>query len=68
MAMYHKWWDNSWSNFEAQGGILTSAPGCDAQKGQHQIDVVTAGTDTRPYVKSWHDAWGQWEGLDGQCA
>ncbi|MGW5667374.1 hypothetical protein, partial [Micromonospora sp. NPDC003776] len=51
-ALYHKWYDNGWSDWESLGGVLTSAPAA-ASWGSDRIDVFVGGADEAMWHKWW---------------
>lgn len=65
--LYHKFWDASigWSNWEALGGILTSAPDVASCSVGH-LDVFVRGTDNGIWNKYWNgSSWSAWTPLGG---
>ena len=64
-ALWHKWWDGSWSGWESLGGILTSGP-ASASWGPNRLDVFVRGTNAALWHKSWAGAgWSAWQSLGG---
>src|SRR5947207_10341053 len=53
-----------WSNWEALGGLLASAPGVSSWASR-RLDVFARGTDSQLYHKWFDRAWSGWEALGG---
>jgi len=51
-AMYHKWWDGSWHDWENLGGVIVGAPGA-VSWGPNRIDCFAAGTNNHMFHKWW---------------
>lgn len=55
-ALWHKWYDGRWSDWESLGGVITSDPGA-VSWGNGRIDVFARGQDNALWHK-WYD--GHW--------
>jgi N-acetylmuramoyl-L-alanine amidase/Repeat of unknown function (DUF346) len=64
-ALWHKWYDNGWYNWENLGGVLTSDPSA-VSWGQGRIDVFARGT-AGDLQHKWYSgtSWSAWESLGG---
>jgi hypothetical protein len=63
-ALWHKWYDNGWNDWESLGGVLTSGPGA-VSWGPDRIDVFVSGTDSACWHRWYENAWNDWESLGG---
>jgi hypothetical protein len=64
-ALWHKYWDGSWSEWENLGGTLASAPAVTSQA-PASVDVLALFADDAVWHLSYSDgAWGSWESLGG---
>jgi phospholipase C len=64
-AVWHRWWDGSWSAWEPQGGALRSEPAV-VSSGPGRLEVFGRGTDDALWRKRWTgSAWTAWESLGG---
>jgi hypothetical protein len=64
-ALYHKWYNGSWSAWESLGGSILSAPAA-VSWGTNRIDVFALGTNTALFHKWFDGEWHDWESLGGQ--
>ena len=55
-ALWHKWWNGRWSQWEDLGGILTSAPTVSSWS-EGRLDVFARGTDNSLIHKWWNGNW-----------
>jgi hypothetical protein len=63
-ALWHKWYQNSWSGWESLGGTIASGPDV-CSWGAGRLDVFARGTDNT-LVHKWYDnGWSGWESLGG---
>ena len=63
-ALWHRWYDGTWSGWESLAGLLTSAPAV-ASWASGRLDVFARGTDGALWHK-WYDGnWSGWESLGG---
>ncbi|MDB9506312.1 hypothetical protein PN502_04210 [Microcystis aeruginosa CS-338/01] len=63
-ALYHRYFENSWSDWESLGGVLTSDPSA-VSWGNGRIDVFARGGDNALYHKYFENGWSDWESLGG---
>jgi hypothetical protein len=65
--MQHKWWTGSvWSQWEQQGGAMTSDPAV-SSRGPNQLDVFARFGDNALWRKTWNgSAWSAWTSTGGQ--
>jgi C1A family cysteine protease len=63
-ALWHRWWDGSWHNWESLGGVLTSGPGSAASR-PNRLDIVVRGTDNALWHRWFDGSWHNWESLGG---
>ncbi len=61
-ALWHKWYDGSWSGWESLGGSLTSDPAV-ASWGAGRLDCFVRGTDNALWHKWYDGSWHGWEQL-----
>lgn len=55
-ALWHKWFDGSWHNWESLGGTLTSAPSA-VSWSSGRIDVFVRGTGNALWHKWFDGSW-----------
>jgi hypothetical protein len=64
-AIWHKWWEGSWHDWESLGGLATSAPAV-ASLMYGRLDLFVRGPDGalwhRSYSGAWSDDWGSMGG------
>jgi hypothetical protein len=63
-ALWHKYFENGWSDWESLGGHLTSDPSA-VSWGNGRIDVFARGEDNALIHKYFENGWSGWETLDG---
>ncbi|HEY5857000.1 MAG TPA: tyrosinase family protein, partial [Aldersonia sp.] len=63
-ALWHRWFDHGWSDWESLGGILTSEPAvCSWASGR--LDVFARGTDSALWHRWFDNGWSNWESVGG---
>jgi len=64
-AIWHKWWDNGWHDWESLGGVANFGAAV-ASWAPGRLDVFATGTDNQLWHK-WFDnnVWYDWEPLGG---
>ena len=63
-ALWHRWYDGGWSDWESLGGVLTSGPAV-ASWAPGRLDVFARGTDNALWHRWYDGGWGGWESLGG---
>lgn len=64
-ALYQKYWNGDWSNFNNKGGSLAGDPTA-VSWGPDRIDILARGTDGSLQHLWWNgDSWSSWENLGG---
>jgi hypothetical protein len=63
-ALWHRWYENSWSGWESLGGVLSSDPAA-VSWGHGRIDVFAKGTDNTLQHRWYDGTWSGWESLGG---
>ncbi|MGK3985906.1 hypothetical protein WME99_22855 [Sorangium sp. So ce136] len=63
-ALWHKWFQGSWSGWESLGGSITSDPAA-VSWSNGRIDVFARGTDNSLQHKWFQGGWSTWESLGG---
>ncbi|MEV7628842.1 hypothetical protein AB0O15_37955, partial [Actinoplanes sp. NPDC089786] len=64
-ALWHKWYNGEWHDWESLGGELTSAPAV-AAWGPDRLDVFVRGADGALWHKWYNGEWHDWESLGGE--
>ena len=67
-ALWHKYYQNGWSNWESLGGILATGAGPAVSSwSANRLDVFVQGTDGQLWHKWWDGSkWSGWQGLGGK--
>lgn len=63
-TLWHRYFENGWSDWESLGGFLTSDPSA-VSWGNGRIDVFARGGDNALYHKWFENGWSDWESLAG---
>ena len=63
-ALWHKYFENGWSDWESLGGYLTSDPSA-VSWGNGRIDIFGRGADNALWHKYFENGWSDWESLGG---
>ncbi len=63
-ALWHRWYENSWSPWESLGAVLSSGPAA-VSWGPYRIDVFAQGQDRTLWHRWFDGRWSVWESLGG---
>ena len=63
-ALWHKWFDGAWRNWESLGGIITAGPAVSSWA-PGRLDVFVKGSDNALWHKWFAGGWSGWESLGG---
>ncbi len=64
-ALYHKFYQSGWSDYEPLGGAISSGPDASSW-GSNRLDVFARGKDNALYHQSYQDGWQRWEPLGSE--
>ena len=63
-AVWHRWYEGGWSDWESLGGQITSDPAA-VSWGPGRIDLFARGADNAIWHKSYDGGWSDWDSLGG---
>jgi hypothetical protein len=63
-ALWHKWFDGAWRNWESLGGTITAGPAASSWA-PGRLDVFAKGADNALWHKWFAGGWSGWESLGG---